>query len=210
MKGFIQLTVVAAFMAVLAAATLPLQSVGGLKVGDKAPDFKLKNVDGKAYSLQDVKDANGNKPKGYVLVFTCNSCPVAQMYEDRIIALHNKLAPQGYPVVAIQPNDPAVQPADGFEQMKVRARDRQYPFLYLFDDGQKVYPQYGAGRTPEVYLLDDQLTVQYHGAIDNNSEDETAVTKRYVESAVAALQKGEKPDPAEVKAIGCSIKAKRS
>lgn len=209
MKGILQFSVIVTAFALLAAA-MPLQSVGGLKIGDKAPEFKLKNVDGKMYSLQDVKDANGKKPKGYVVVFTCNSCPVAQMYEDRIIELHNKLAPQGYPVVAVQPNDPAVQPADGFEQMKVRARDMKYPFLYLFDDGQKVYPQFGAGRTPEVYLFDQDLILQYHGAIDDNSEDATAVTKRYVESAVAALQKGENPSPAEVKAIGCSIKAKRS
>lgn len=179
----------------------------GLQLGEKAPDFSLKNIDGNMYSLADVKDANGNTPKGYVVIFTCNTCPFAVAYEDRIVALHKKTSAMGYPVVAIQPNDPAIKPDDGMEGMQRRAKEKGFSFLYLFDDGQKVYPMYGATRTPEVYLLDAGHVLRYHGAIDDNAQDAGATTVNYVEKAIAALEAGQSPDPADVKAIGCTIKA---
>ncbi|MCB0610574.1 MAG: thioredoxin family protein [Lewinellaceae bacterium] len=182
----------------------------GLKVGDTAPDFSLMNVDKKLYSLKDIKDANGNAPKGYIVTFTCNTCPVAQAYESRIIELHKKMSPMGYPVVAIQPNDAGINPGDGFEAMQKRARDRGYPFVYLYDEKQEIYPQYGASRTPEIYLLDTNLKVRYHGAVDDNSQDPSAVKVNYVEKAVGALEKGQDPDPADVRAVGCSIKGRKS
>lgn len=181
----------------------------GIKVGDKAPAFELKNIDGEMYSFSNIKDANGNAPKGFVVTFTCNTCPYAVMYEDRLIDLHNKLAPQGYPVVAIQPNDPELKEGDSFTAMQERAADKDFPFLYLMDEGQAIYPQYGASRTPEIYLIDADLTLRYHGAIDDNAQDASAVTVNYVENAVAAIENGQEPDPADVKAIGCTIKAKK-
>ncbi|MEL6657570.1 MAG: thioredoxin family protein [Bacteroidota bacterium] len=181
----------------------------GIKVGDKAPAFELKNIDGEMYSFENIKDANGEAPKGFVVTFTCNTCPYAVMYEDRLIELHNKLAPQGYPVVAIQPNDPEVKEGDSFTAMQERAADKGFPFHYLMDEGQVVYPQYGASRTPEIYLIDADLTVRYHGAIDDNAQDASAVTVNYVEKAVEAIENGQEPDPADVKAIGCTIKTKK-
>ena len=178
----------------------------GVGVGDKAPAFKLKNVDGKEYSFQNIKDANGNAPKGYIIIFTCNTCPYAVASEQRIIDLHKKYAPMGYPVVAIQPNDPAVQPGDSFDAMQKRAQEMEYPFLYLFDEKQEVFPQYGATRTPEVYLVDKSLTVRYHGAIDDNVRDAESVKEKFLENAIQAVDKGEEPKPAETKAIGCGIK----
>lgn len=175
----------------------------GLAVGDIAPDFSLKNVDGKMVSLESLGDVNG-----YIVIFTCNHCPYAVMYEDRLIALHETYAAKGYPVVAINPNDPAVMPEDGFEEMKVRADEKKFPFVYLFDGAQKLYPQYGATRTPHVYLLDKERKVQYIGAIDDSPKDESAVEEKYLEKAITALSKGEKPDPNFTKAIGCSIKKK--
>ncbi len=177
----------------------------GLAVGDKAPDFKLKNIDGKMMSLSDVADA-----KGYIVTFTCNHCPYAVMYEDRLIEMHKTYAPKGYPVIAINPNDPEVQPKDSFDEMVVRAKEKGFNFPYLFDEGQKVYPQYGATRTPHVYLLDKDMTVRYIGAIDDNHEDETAVKVKYVENAITAMQAGKDPDPSFTKAIGCTIKKKKS
>lgn len=193
-----------AFVVLFVAATPPFATTTGLKVGDKAPDFQLKNVDGRMVSMADFKDV-----KGYIVTFTCNTCPYAVMYEDRIIALHNKFAPMGYPVIAIQPNDPEAQPGDAFDKMQARAKEKGFPFVYLFDEGQKVYPQYGATRTPEIYLLDKNLTVRYTGAIDDNAQDAAAVTVKYVENAVAALEKGGNPEPSFVKAVGCSIKVKK-
>lgn len=175
----------------------------GLHIGDKAPDFSLKNIDGEYYSLSDVANI-----KGYIVTFTCNTCPVAVMYEDRIIDLHNKYADKGYPVIAINPNDPDVKPGDSFEEMIVRAEEKSFPFLYLFDEKQKVYPAYGATKTPHVFLLDANLVVKYMGAIDDNSRNASAVTETFLADAIDALIKGEKPNPSSTKAVGCSIKKK--
>lgn len=176
----------------------------GLKVGDIAPDFQLKSTSGKLVTLKEYKNV-----KGYIVVFTCNTCPYAQAYEQRIIDLHSKMAPMGWPVVAIMPNDPNVQPGDGFDKMVERAKEKKYPFEYLLDDGQKVFPAYGAVRTPHVFLLDKDRKVRYIGGVDDNSEDETLVTRRYVEEAIAAVEKGLEPEPNLTKAVGCMIKVKK-
>lgn len=173
----------------------------GLGIGDTAPDFKLQNIDDTMVSLADYEEV-----KGYIVIFTCNHCPYAVMYEDRMIALQKKYEPMGYPIVAINPNDPVVKPSDSFENMKVRAEEKGFNFAYLMDEGQKIYPKYGATKTPHVYLLDADRKVQYIGAIDDDARDEDAVSIRFLEDAIAALEKGEKPDPATTKAIGCSIK----
>ncbi|MBK8562045.1 MAG: thioredoxin family protein [Saprospiraceae bacterium] len=180
----------------------------GLDIGQIAPDFKLKNVDGRLVALADMKDANGNAPKGYIVTFTCNTCPYAIMYEDRLIDLHNKFAPKGWHVVAIQPNDTELKPGDSYEDMKVRAKEKNFPFVYLIDEGQKVYPQYGATKTPHVFLLDNTRKVRYIGAIDNNAQEAEAATRHYVAEAIQAIESGKEPDPATTKAIGCGIKAK--
>ena len=131
-------------------------------------------------------------------------------YEDRIIALDKKFAKLGYPVIAINPNNPAVQSADSFELMKVRAKEKGFKFPYLFDDGQKIYPQYGATKTPHVYVLQKTKAgnqVKYIGAIDDNYSDESAVKTKYVENAVNALLDNQEVPVKTTKAIGCSIKA---
>jgi hypothetical protein len=111
-------------------------------------------------------------------------------------------------VVAINPNDPNIQPADGFAQMKKRAADKKFPFKYLFDADQSIYPQYGATRTPHVFVLDNDRVVRYIGAVDNNAQDAAAATEHYVSAAVEALKKGEDPNPDFTKAVGCTIKVK--
>lgn len=173
----------------------------GLKVGDTAPDFRLQNIDGTFKSLDSYENANG-----YVVVFTCNHCPFAVMYEDRLIELHKKYAALGYPVIAINPNNPEAVPEDSFEKMKVRSDEKSFPFDYLFDADQTIYPEYGAKRTPHVYLLDNKRVVQYIGAIDDNARDASAVSEKYLENAIEALRAGSRPNPSKTKAIGCSIK----
>ena len=177
---------------------------GGYGIGDKATDFRLKNVDGSMISLGDFPDA-----KGFIVIFTCNHCPYSVAYEDRIIALDKKYRPQGYPVIAINPNDPEVQPNDSFDAMKSRAEEKGFTFPYLLDQGQQIYPKYGATRTPHVFVLrkeDGSNIVRYIGTIDDNYGDEESVEKKYVENAVDALLQGRMPDPGTTKAIGCSIK----
>lgn len=191
-----------AFMAL----SLALFAAQPLKIGEKAPAFSLKGVDGKTVSLSDYSNE-----KGVILIFTCNTCPYVVAYQDRIIALHNKFAPQGYPVVTINPNDPQESPGDSFEAMKVRAEEKSFPFPYLFDEQQTVFPTYGATRTPEVFLLENkggEFVVAYTGTIDDNSNDESAVETKYVDDAVTAVLAGNTPNPAITKAIGCGIKVK--
>jgi len=175
-----------------------------VEVGQKGTDFKLKNVDGNMVSLKNYENA-----KGFILIFTCNHCPYAKAYEDRIIALHKKYESKGYPVVAINPNDPTVEPDDSFEKMKERAKEKSFPFAYLFDESQETAKAYGAARTPHVFILDKDLTVQYIGAIDNNYKDANAVTEKYVEDALDAILQGETVKNNFTKAIGCTIKWKK-
>ncbi|MEP6647852.1 MAG: thioredoxin family protein [Saprospiraceae bacterium] len=205
MKHVIGKLLLAFFAISMISAAPPVED--GYKVGEQAADFSLKNVDGTMVSLKDIKAPSGTI-NGYIVVFTCNTCPYALMYEDRIIALHNKYAPMGYPVVAINPNDPSVKPGDDFASMQARAKEKNYPFKYLFDDGQKVYPAFGATRTPHVFLLDSNRYIRYIGAIDDNAQNPNEVTVKYLENAIAALKAGNNPDPSETKAIGCTIKVK--
>jgi peroxiredoxin len=177
---------------------------GGYQPGDKATDFKLKSVDGKNYSMSDYKDA-----KGFIVVFTCNTCPFAIKYEDRVNALAKKYKPKGYVLLAINSNDPEVQPDDTYAKMQVKAKENGFAFPYLVDEGQKIYPQYGATKTPHVFLLDKNQIVKYIGAIDDNADDASAVKEKYLENAIAALDSGKDPSPSVTKAIGCSIKAKK-
>ncbi|MCK4750352.1 MAG: thioredoxin family protein [Bacteroidales bacterium] len=178
----------------------------GLKPGDNAVDFSLKNVDGATVSLSDYSDQ-----KGVIVVFTCNPCPFAKAYEQRIIQFHKEFADQGFPVVAINPNDAEISPEDTFDKMKARAADKGYPFPYLKDESQDVYKAYGATRTPHIYLLQNKggkFKVAYIGAIDDNAMDASSVTKNYLKNAIEALKSGRKPDPVTTKAIGCTIKTK--
>ena len=176
----------------------------GYKIGDIATDFKLENVDGKMVSLSDYKDA-----KGYIVIFTCNTCPYAKAYEERIVELDKKYAAKGFPVIAIMPNNPNVQPGDNMEAMKSNAKQKGFTFPYLMDEGQKIYPQYGATKTPHVYILQKTKKgneVKYIGAIDDNFQDANAVNTKYVENTVDALLSGKEIKVTETKALGCTIK----
>jgi peroxiredoxin len=179
----------------------------GYKIGDVATDFKLKNIDNKMVSLSDYKDA-----KGYIVIFTCNHCPYAKAYENRIIGLNYKYASKGYPVIAINPNDPKAEPQDSFEGMKLRAKENGFTFPYLFDEGQTIYPKYGAVRTPHVFVLqkvNGKNIVRYIGAIDDNYADANDVSHKYVEDAVDALLSDKPILVTSTVAIGCSIKAQK-
>jgi len=173
-------------------------------IGDKAEDFSLKNIDGEMVSLADFEEA-----KGFIVIFTCNTCPYAVANEDRIIALDKKYKPKGFPVIAINPNNPEVSSGDSFDLMKVRASEKGFTFPYLLDEGQQVYPKYGATKTPHVFVLEKEnkdLIVKYIGAIDDSSRDPSSVTKKYVENAVDALLAGQPIEMVNTRAIGCGIK----
>jgi peroxiredoxin len=199
-----------AIMAVAIAAVPAFQFEdrnGGVQVGDAAIGFKLKNIDGKMVSMADYP-----KAKGFILTFTCNHCPYSKMYEQRIIDLHKKYEKLGYPVIAINPNDPTAYPEDSFEQMQARAQEKGYGFPYLVDETQDIARAYGATKTPHVYVLEQQrgeIKVRYIGAIDNAPQDGSQAGERYVEEAVDALLAGKPVSKTVTKAIGCSIKWKQ-
>lgn len=179
----------------------------GYNIGDNAMDFTLKNVDGKMVTLSDYAGE-----KGVVVIFTCNHCPYAIAYEDRIIAIHKKYAKLGMPVLAVNPNDEEIAPGDSFEGMVKRAKDKNFPFAYVRDKSQDVYKTYGATNTPHVFVLSKQnneFIVSYIGTIDDNYQDASAVKKTYLASALDAVIAGKTPDPQKTKAIGCSIKTKK-
>ena len=176
----------------------------GYKIGDKAMDFSLKSTNENFVAMKDFTAA-----KGFIVVFTCNHCPFAKAYEQRILLLDAKYASKGFPVIAINPNDANREPEDSFEKMQEMAKERKYTFPYLVDETQDIAKTYGAARTPHVFVLkkeDDGLVVKYIGAIDDNSDDATKVTKKYVEKAVDALLANKPIATAETKAIGCTIK----
>lgn len=183
--------------------TKTLEEIGGYKIGEVASDFTLKNVDGNMFSLSDITNA-----KGYIVVFTCNECPFAKMYEDRLIDLHNTYAPMGYSVVAINPNVSEDNDRESFAAMQKRAKEKQFPYVYLADVSHEVFPKYGAVRTPHVFLLDKERKVQYIGTIDDNARSAEDVNTKYVENAIQALQKGKSPELTFTKAIGCPVASK--
>jgi peroxiredoxin len=178
----------------------------GYDVGDNAADFKLKNVDGKMVSLSDYKTA-----KGFIIIFDCNTCPYSKAYNSRIIALNEKYAPQGFPLIAINANDPAISAGDSFDEMVKVAREKGYDFPYLVDESQTIAKAYGATNTPHVFVLDknsNSWKVAYIGTIDDNARQPSAVTTKYVENAVDALLAGKPVPITRTKALGCGIKWK--
>ena len=204
MKKVIKLFPVLVLVFFISAFTLSNNVTSGYQIGDIAEDFSLKNINGKMVSLSDFKDA-----KGFIITFTCNTCPFAVMYEDRTQALNEKYASKGYPVIAIMPNNIDVKPGDALPEMKKRAEEKGFTFPYLMDEGQKVYPKFGATKTPHVYILEKTKkgnVVKYIGAIDDNHRDASAVKVKFVENAVDALLNGKEIEQKETKAIGCSIK----
>jgi peroxiredoxin len=178
--------------------------VGGYSIGDEAAGINLMNVDRTMVSYDSFPDA-----LGFIVIFTCNTCPYSVASEDRIIALDQEFKDKGYPVIAINPNNPDLQPADSFELMQKKAADKRFTFPYLYDKSRTVYAQYGAKKTPHVYLLQKEngkRIVKYIGAIDDNVRNGSAVKDRFLANAVYELLEGKEVSVKETKAIGCSVK----
>ncbi|RYU95185.1 thioredoxin family protein [Emticicia agri] len=183
-----------------------IKRLAGYGIGDAVADFKLKNVDGKTVSLNDFASA-----KGFIVVFISNHCPFSKSYEDRVIAIDKKYASQGYPVIAINPNDPEAYEEDSFVNMQARAKEKGYTYPYLTDNTQTITKAFGAMRTPHAFVLNKEngkIIVHYIGAIDDNPQDPVNVTKHYVSDAVNSLLLGKPVVTPTTKAIGCAIKWK--
>ncbi len=186
------------------------EKVETLRIGQRAPDFNLPGVDGRSYRLADFADADV-----LVIIFTCNHCPTAQAYEERIKKLAADYKNKSVALVAISANDPKAvrldelgysDMSDSFEEMKIRAKDMGYNFPYLYDgDNQKVSLAYGPTRTPHVFIFDRQRELRYVGRFDN-SEKARLVKSEDARNAIEALLNGKKVAVEETRTIGCSVK----
>ncbi len=174
-----------------------------LSIGDEAVPFELPGVDGDTHSLSDYEEK-----AAVAIVFTCNHCPYARAWEDRIVSIQNDYGSGGLQVVAINANDAEKYPDDGFPQMQQRAGEKGFNFPYLHDESQEVATAYGAERTPEVFLFGGDRKLAYHGAIDDNYDDPDAVHNYYLREAIEAILSGEKPTTSHTSPVGCSIKWK--
>ncbi len=187
------------------------QEIKTLEIGTPAPDFALPGVDGKVHRLTEY-----DKAKVLVIVFTCNHCPTAQAYEDRLMKLAADYKEQGVALVAISPNDPKAvrldelgytDLSDSLEEMKIRARDKKFNFPYLYDgDKQEVSKAYGPVTTPHVFVFDTERKLRFVGRVDDNERDPNAVKSQDTRNAIEAVLAG-RPVPVEkTRTMGCSIK----
>ena len=175
-----------------------------LKVGSSAPDFwGPRGTDGKKYGLKSFRES-----KAVVISFTCNHCPYAQAYEDRFIALAHAFMPQGVAFVAINSNDHTHYPQDSFENMKIRAKEKSFPFPYVQDESQKVAKAYGAVCTPHIFVLDEHRKLVYEGRIDDNWKEPDRVTSPDLRNALEALLTGVPVPVSNTNPMGCSLKWK--
>ena len=172
-------------------------------IGDPAPGFRLPTTDGGEASLDDADGA-----PAVVVAFWCNHCPYVRAWEERFNDIAREYSDRGVVTVAICANDATTHPADSFENMVARAAERRYVFAYARDDSQQVPRAYGAERTPEVFVLDGDRAVAYHGAIDDDSDPDRA-SQHYLREALDAVLAGRAPDPPETSAVGCTIKWSR-
>jgi len=178
-------------------------SAADLALGSPAPmtDVKMKNVDGK-----DVTIAQAKGEKGTLVVFTCNHCPYSKGWEERIVAMGNEYSKRGIGVIAVNSNDPAVAAEDDFGAMQSRAKERGMAFPYVVDATSGVAKAFGATRTPEAFVFDASGKLVYHGTIDDNMQNASAVKETYLKDALESVASGKDVAVKETKALGCGIK----
>lgn len=170
-------------------------------IGDQVEEFTLQDLTGQTVSLSEIAGTSGS-----ILIFTSNSCPFAKLYDDRIIQLQDVYGDMGYPVILINPSDPNLKPDDSGDQLQNWVSDHNFAGTYLVDP-EGLYNQFGAVKTPEVFLLDAERKLRYRGAIDDSAVGAANVTEKYLENAIRALENNAAPDPSETRVMGCVIKS---
>lgn len=172
-------------------------------LGSKLPTFDLRNVDGKM-----VGSSYFTNGKAYLVAFLCNHCPYVKGSEEMLIRIVRQFENDGLKTVAISSNDAVKYPDDSFDKMREKAREMSLPYPYLYDETQDVARQFDAACTPEFYLFDRNLTLVYHGTINDSPRDASKVTKDYLSTAISSVLEGQTPSPQFVHPLGCSIKWK--
>ena len=174
-----------------------------LKIGSSSPEFELRNIDGKRYSLSSFADK-----KALIVIFSCNHCPYVQAYEGRIKQIQEDYKDKGVLVIAINSNEDKNYPDDSFENMKKRAAEQKFNFLYLRDEDQSVARAFDATHTPEIFLFDKERKLAFHGKIDDNWQEPGKVQNHYLKNALDELLAGKEISVPETFTIGCTIKWK--
>jgi peroxiredoxin len=174
----------------------------GISIGEPAPEFDLPDTDGRRHSL-----GNADGAPATVVVFTCNHCPYALAWHDRILAAARDYGDRGVRFLAVNPNDSERYPADSYEAMQRRVREEDWPLPYLHDESQEVARAYGAKTTPDVFVLDSERRLRYRGAPDADHSD-PAENAAWLREALDDLLAGQEPRRAETKPVGCSVKWK--
>jgi len=177
--------------------------VAALDLGATAPksDVKMKSVEGGEVSIAEIAGKQGT-----LVIFTCNHCPWAKAWEQRIAKLGNTYKSRGVGVIAINANDPKDHAEDGYDGMVTRAKTLGLQFPYVVDSGSTVARAFGAERTPEVFVFDAQGKLAYHGTVDDNAEHADQVTQAYLANALESVATGKPVETKETKALGCTIK----
>ena len=177
-----------------------------LDLGSKIPleDIKMLDISGKKISLDNVKGENG-----LLVIFSCNTCPWVIKWEDRYVELAEKYKPKGIGVIAINSNETTFKSSDSMDKMKEHAKDNNYNFYYAMDEGSKLAREFGASKTPHVFLFDKNDKLVYRGAVDDNANKARKVKKPYVANAIDAMLTGNDIKYASTKALGCGIKFKK-
>ncbi|MBY5959245.1 redoxin domain-containing protein [Membranicola marinus] len=170
------------------------------KIGETIENFSLKNLNG-----EEVAFSESTGSLGTILIFTCNTCPYAKLYEERILQLHDVYNDVGYTVILINPSNPDLKPGDHPSELMKWVSQSGYSGLYLIDSI-GLFRRFGARKTPEVFLMDKSNVLKYRGAIDNSAQGAESVTDKYLENAIRALQDGVDPEPVKTRPVGCVIK----
>lgn len=174
-----------------------------LLLGAKMPDFSLLNVDGKIVNKTFFSGA-----RAALVAFSCNHCPYVKGSEEMLVKIARKFAEDGLRVVAISSNDAVQYPEDGYDKMQEKAQTMNLPYPYLYDETQQVAKAFDAACTPEFFLFNAAEELVYHGTINDSPRDPAKVTKDYLSEAIKQVLEGQKPEPAFVRPLGCSIKWK--
>ena len=174
-----------------------------LKPGDQAIPFDLPGVDDEQHALADYADK-----EAVAVIWSCNHCPYVRAWEDRMVQIQSDYADKGVQLITISSNDAGKYPDDSFPKMKERAAQKGFNFPYLYDETQEIARAFGAERTPEVFLFDKSRTLCYHGAIDDNYDDPSAVQSHYLRKALDAVLAGQGPSTAQTPPVGCTVKWK--
>lgn len=174
-----------------------------IKIGAAMPKFNLQGTDGEKYSSGKFADK-----KGVIVIFSCNHCPYVQAYEERIIAIQYDYGHRGVQVIAVNSNDDGAYPEDSFENMIVRAKEKNFNFPYLRDDTQHLAKAFGATHTPEIFLFNEEKKLVFHGKIDDNWNDQKSIKNKYLRNALDEMLEGKEISVPETFTIGCTIKWK--